>query len=289
MSRLLPDRDEAVVGVQCDRLPPLDLATADRGVAHRLGHDKRLDRPGRLGHRGGVRGAVELGVEREERSEALGGVPRRDDRHRPIGHRDDLARGQDDVRVVRQDDDLPCIDRVDRLEQLTRARVRGLPTLDHGCDPELPEDGRQPVAGRDRHDAKCRRGHGGGGRGSSIGQRRGLGFGGHPGERFGPGLADVAGLVVQVLDADAAQRPDRQPVTDHRIRSLVVDMHLERSTVAGHEHGLTDRSRGGRGSRPRRATRSRLAGAGTSSRSQTPRRRERPAWTPSRLPLRVTA
>ena len=116
-----------------------------------------------------LRGGVEARVEREQRGEALGGVARRDDGHRPLGHRGDLARGEDDVRVVRQDDDLARVDAVDRLEQLAGARVGRLAALDDGRDPEVAEDRGQAVAGDDRDDTESRRARHGGGIGS---QRR---------------------------------------------------------------------------------------------------------------------
>ena len=46
--------DEPIVRIEGDRLPTLDLAAGDRGIAHGLGDDQRLDRSGGLGHLGGV-------------------------------------------------------------------------------------------------------------------------------------------------------------------------------------------------------------------------------------------
>ena len=54
-------------------------------------------------------------------------------------------------------------------------------------------------------------------------------------------LLDVAGLVVEVLDADPAQAAEPQPVADDLVRPLVVDVDLERPGVAGDEHALADR------------------------------------------------
>ena len=236
---VVPGGEQAVVGVEGDGLAALDLAPADRRVADRLGHHQRLDRAGRLRHRAGIGRGVEARVQRQQRGEALGGVACRDDGHRPLGHRCDLASGQDDVRVVGQDDDLAGIDGADRLEQLAGARVGGLAALDDRRDPEVAEDRRQAVTRDDRDDAQRRRRDGNGarvgiGRGRS-GRRR------LAGEGRGARLADVAGLVVEVLDADPAQRADAQPVPDDEVRSLVVDMDLERAAVAGHEHRLADR------------------------------------------------
>ena len=56
-----------------------------------------------------------------------------------------------------------------------------------------------------------------------------------------PALADVARLVVEVLDADPAQGAEAQAVADDEVRSLVVDMDLERPGVARDEHRLADR------------------------------------------------
>ena len=54
-------------------------------------------------------------------------------------------------------------------------------------------------------------------------------------------LAHVPGLVVEVLDGDPAERPEGQAVADDEVRSLVVDVDLERPRVAGDEHRLADR------------------------------------------------
>ena len=122
--------------------------TADRRVADGLGDDDGLDRPCGLGHRTGVGRRVEARVEGEQGGEALGGVAGRDDDDRSVGHRRDLARGEDDVRVVRQDDDLAGIDRADGLEQLAGARVRRLAAVDDRRDAEVAEDRREAVPGR---------------------------------------------------------------------------------------------------------------------------------------------
>ena len=54
-------------------------------------------------------------------------------------------------------------------------------------------------------------------------------------------LPDVASLVVEVLDADPAQRAHRQPEAEDEVRALVVDVDLERTGVAGHQHRFADR------------------------------------------------
>ena len=102
---------------------------------------------------------------------------------------------------------------------------------------------------------------------------------GAAGERRGPRLADVAGLVVEVLDADPAQRPEAQAVADDEVRPLVVDVDLERPAVAGDEHGFADRLEVVADRVDVERRRARRPGAGTSSRSRTPRRRARPAST----------
>ncbi len=60
------------------------------------------------------------------------------------------------------------------------------------------------------------------------------------GEGRGARLADVARLVVEVLDADPAQRPEPKPVPDDQIRPLVVDVDLERPPVTRDQHGFAD-------------------------------------------------
>ena len=61
------------------------------------------------------------------------------------------------------------------------------------------------------------------------------------GELRRPRLADVARLVVEVLDADPAEAAHAEAVADHLVRPLVVDVDLERPGVAGDEDGLADR------------------------------------------------
>ena len=99
--------------------------------------------------------------------------------------------------------------RLDRLEQLTGARIGGLAALDHRRDPELAKDRRQPVAGGDReHTEGLRRGRRGRDRRHARAAARKL----HrvrawnrTGERSRTRLADVAGLVIEILDTDPAQ------------------------------------------------------------------------------------
>ena len=107
------------------------------------------------------------------------------------------------------------------------------------------------------------------------------GGGGLAGELGGPRLADVARLVVEVLDADPAQVAEAQAVADDQVGPLVVDVDLERPRVAGDEDGLADRLE----VVADRVDVERLVpggpGAGTSSRSRTPRRRGRRACSAS--------
>jgi hypothetical protein len=52
---------------------------------------------------------------------------------------------------------------------------------------------------------------------------------------------DVAGLVVEVLDADLAHAAQPQAVADDLVGPLVVDVDLQRPGVAGDEDALPDR------------------------------------------------
>ena len=127
----------------------------------------------------------------------------------------------------------------DRLEQLPGARVRRLAALHDGGHPEIPEDRRQALPGDDRDDAQ---GEGGrrGGRPMPPGDPvSAVGLGRR--ERRGPRLADVARLVVEVLDADPAERAEGQAVADHEVGPLVVDVDLEGPRIAGDQHRLADR------------------------------------------------
>ena len=92
--------------------------------------DDRLDGPAGLRHRADIRCGVHARVEREQRGEALGGVPRRDDRDGALGQRRDLPRRQHDVRIVREQEDLAGLHVADGLEQLAGARVGRLAALD---------------------------------------------------------------------------------------------------------------------------------------------------------------
>ena len=99
---------------------------------------------------------IHPGIERKQRGETFGSVSSRHDLDGPLAHGRDLARGEDDIRVVRKEQDLPGGDCLYGLQQLTGARVRRLTALDHRCDPEVAEDRgqsvhparRQPPAGR---------------------------------------------------------------------------------------------------------------------------------------------
>ena len=82
-------------------------------------------------------------------------------------HLRDLASGEDDVRVVGQEQDLARRDGPDRLEQLAGARVGRLPALDDGRDAEVAEDRGQAVARGDGDDGQ--------GRGIGAVGRRGAG------------------------------------------------------------------------------------------------------------------
>ena len=185
-------------------------------------------------------------------------------------HRRDLARGEDHVRVVGQEQDLAGVDALDRLEQLTGARVRALAALHDRRDAEVVEDRREALAGDDRDDPERQRRARGARRPRAVPVRMD-GPARVGGELGRPGLAHVAGLVVEVLDADLAQGALGQPEPDDVVGPLVVDVDLERTGVARDEHGFADRTRGSRGSRPRRAAGRGRPGGGTSSRSRTPR------------------
>ena len=71
--------------------------------------------------------------------------------------------------------------------------------------------------------------------------------------------------------------PSRQAVADDQVRPLVVDVDLERPAVAGHEHRLADRLEVVADGVDVERRVDRPPGAGTSSRSRTPRRRARRA------------
>src|SRR5207244_8006788 len=62
-----------------------------------------------------------------------------------------------------------------------------------------------------------------------------------PGEFGRPCLAHIAGLVVEILDADPRQASQTQAVSDDLVRPLVVNVDLEGSRIAGDEDRLPDR------------------------------------------------
>ena len=63
---------------------------------------------------------------------------------------------------------------------------------------------------------------------------------GDAGELSGLQFADVARLVVEILDADPAQRPDAQAEPDDQIGSFVVDMDLDGPRIAGDKDEIAD-------------------------------------------------
>ena len=153
------DRDEAVIRVEDDRLALRTFRSPN--FASRTASVTWIvwtPRPGGR-HRLDICGRVERGIERQQRGDALGGVAGRHDVGRPVGHRDDLAGGHDDVRVVRQDEDLVGREAGDRRQELAGRRVvRLAATDDHEGQlvghPELLEDLVEPLAGGDGDDAE---------------------------------------------------------------------------------------------------------------------------------------
>ena len=198
--------------------PALDLRAADRRVADRLGDDERLDRPAGLGHRADVGGARRwLGSSASSAAKPSAALR--------VGTTDtgrsvicgDLAGGEDDVRVVGQEQDLARLRRP-RPPRAAR-RCSGWPTGRPGRPPRPRSRGRSPRGRRPAVTATTARA------GASVPSVEAVagvaGRAGGPwrprrcsprsarrcaGERRGLRLADVARLVVEVLDADPAQR-----------------------------------------------------------------------------------
>ncbi len=277
---VVADGEQAVVRVQDDGLALANLAAADHRVADRFGDLERLDGPSGERHHLGVGGGVAIGIEGQKGRETLGRVS--------SGHYSDAAGShlarlpcrEDDVRVVRQQQDLVGGDPLDRVEQLARRRVGALSAPNDRGDAVGVEDAGQSVACRHGDHGERHRlddGRVAGRRGCQIrrcrltwlgtGGRR-LGYGAdldavrlevhmrqRPGlapvcgqtmvDRRGHGLggvllADLVRLSVQVLDGDAGQRAERQAQGDHPVRPIVVDVDLDRARVAGDEHRLTE-------------------------------------------------
>ena len=270
---------------------PLDLPAADPRVAHGLGDLDRLDgrgRPSSSARRSRRRRAS--GSRASSAATPSAALRVGTTAHGPIGHRGDLARGQHDVRVVRQDEDL--VGRQRRRSPRAARRCSGCATGRRGrSDGELVRQSGtarrpvEPVAGGDGDDAERQAAPPASPAPSADSPRPRPDRGRRRRRRATRTprrvLAHVAGLVVEVLDADPAQRAERQPVADDEVGPLVVDVDLERPRVAGDEHRLADRLEVD----PDRVDVERppapAPGAGTSSRSRTPRRRGRRASTAS--------
>src|SRR5205823_7186901 len=71
-------------------------------------------------------------------------------------------------------------------------------------------------------------------------RRRRRGRRGRRGEVGGARLANILGLLVEILDADPRQRADREAVPDDLVGMLVVDVDLDGPSVAGNENRLAE-------------------------------------------------
>ena len=233
MSRSLSTATSPSSGIERDRLAALDLLAADRRVADRLGDDRASgSHAAGLGHRAGVGRGVEARVEREERGEALGGVARRDDDDRPVGHRGDLARGEDDVRVVGQERGPRA--RVDGARSPRAARrCSGWPTGRPGRRPR-PRS-RWKIAARPSPAATATTPRAGGRPRARRSRRRSR----RVGRTVPPVGASPVNAAARVSRTSRAwlsrfstlirlSAPSAQPVADDQVRPLVVDVDLER-------------------------------------------------------------
>ena len=237
------DRDEPVVRVERDRLAALDLLAADRRVADGLGDDELWI----------ARAASVIGP-RSPRRSSVGSRASSAANPSAAFRVATTATGRSasaaTCRAARTT--LGLLGRIrtsrastadDRLEQLAGARVRRSarparwrPRRSRGRS--RPGRRRQTTAITPRAASASA--------GAAAGRRAAAPAPSGPpaaraGERRGPRLADVARLVVEVLDADPAERAERQAVADDQVRPLVVDVDLERPRVAGDQHRLADR------------------------------------------------
>ena len=210
-------RRQAVVRVEHDRLAVLDLPAADRRVADGVGDLERLDAAAGLGHVGGVgRGRRASG-----RAPAARRSPRRrcaSARRRPAGRparrpgappgpRSDCSAGRGPRRASTASiasSSSPVLGLADWPPSTTAAtpksrKIAASPspaaTATTADAPEAPVEARRRPVSRSAGRRPC------------AASRRPTA----PGEFGGPGLADVARLVVEVLDADPAQRAEARP------------------------------------------------------------------------------
>ena len=193
-----------------------------------------------------------------------------------------LARGQDHVRVVRQEQDFVGADLLDRVEQLARRRVVRLAAVHDRGNSVRIEDAAESVARRNRYDGQR---HGSSSEAASApfepdaavepddailpdaflpshspGDRprlrtcpdqRAAGLRWALRGRGSSGRATVSAARfsrtscdcdIQVLDRDPRQRAHRQAERDDVVRPLVVDMDLDGSRVARDEYRVAHRS-----------------------------------------------
>ena len=235
-------------GSERDRLAALDLASADRRVTDRLGHDWSvwIARPASvIGP--ALAAASRRRVEREQRGEALGRVAGRDDgTGRSVIARRPGARRGPTFGLFGRTMISRASTRVDRLEQLAGARVGRLAALDDRGDPEVAEDRGQAVAGDDRDDAERR-----GRRAVAASRRRAVATARAATVAAAPARSPVnaAARVSRTSRAWLSRfstlirlsAPSASPYADDQVRALVVDVDLERPRVAGDEDRLADR------------------------------------------------
>ena len=150
--------------------------------------------------------------------------PDRDGRRRhdgdvPRAHARRLLGGEHDVAVVGQHDDLVGAQRVDRLEELRRARVHGLPAVHDGLAAELAEQRLVALAGDDGDD------HGALGDPAACLQTL------------------VAGLrlLVHVVDLDLADRAELERFAEDDAGVVGVHVHLDHAAVADDQGAVAER------------------------------------------------
>ena len=174
--------------------------------------------------------------------------------------------------------------------------IRRLAPDDHTAHAEIAEDRRQSLARRDGHDRKREQlgwcsgdaadpgpSRSGASRDEPRCASRPAATGaGSPVNAAARVSRTVARLVVEILDADPGHRAECQPIAEHEIRPVIVDVDLDGPRVAGNEHGLADPLEMSADGVEVEALARGGPGAGTSSRSRNPRRHGPPGRTTRR-------
>src|SRR5205807_7968842 len=109
-----------------------------------------------LGHYLAIGSVIGLKIASEQCGNALGHCIARNDAHLFVSQIANLARSENDIAVIGQDNDLPGLYSIDRRQQFLGARIHGLPTWNNGAHSQALENLFKARAGNHRDGGKIR-------------------------------------------------------------------------------------------------------------------------------------